>query len=412
LNNIITDTTTEFIAKTFAGTEELLAGELAATGATDIRILKRAVAFSGTTEHLYRANYTCRTALRILKPIFIFDIETEEDLYKQIYSLAWEKIFSLEQTFAIDSFVHESVLTHSLYVSLKAKDAIADHFRDNCGRRPSVDTNHPDIRINLHLAANKVTLSLDSSGESLHKRGYRIAQGPAPISEALGAALIMFTGWNGQCNFFDPMCGSGTLVTEAAMIAQKIPAGYYRSSFGFMNWNDFDKALWEKIVDEENAKICESDCEIHGSDNSQPALDNAIKNISNARLHRDIELHHTAMADFDFPEGPGIIVTNPPYGERMQEEDLVALYQSMGDTLKKKCNGYDAWIISSGLDAFKFLGLKPTKKMTLYNGPLECRYACFSVYEGSKKTKYNEAASPESTESIDVEGQIEESGQE
>lgn len=386
----MTETTTEFIAKTFAGTEELLAGELAATGATDIRILKRAVAFSGNTAHLYRANYVCRTALRILKPIFIFEIATEEDLYKQIYSLAWEKIFSLEQTFAIDSFVHESVLTHSLYVSLKAKDAIADHFRDQTGKRPSVDTSNPDIRINLHLAANKCTLSLDSSGESLHKRGYRVAQGPAPISEALAAALIMFSGWNGQCNFYDPMCGSGTLLTEAAMIAQKIPAGYYRDKFGFMNWNDFDSELWEKIKDEENANICESECEIHGSDNSQPALENALKNITNARLHRDIELHHAAMADFDFAAGPGMIIMNPPYGERMQEDDLIALYQSIGDTLKKKCSGYDAWIISSGLDAFKFIGLRPAKKMTLYNGPLECRYACFSVYEGSKKSKHNE----------------------
>jgi putative N6-adenine-specific DNA methylase len=374
------------VAKTMTGLEEILANELNNIGATDIELSNRAVTFTGDKELMYKANYWSRTALHILKPIAGFYIRREEDLYKKIYDIQWEDYMNATGTLAVDAVVNASVMTHSHYVSLKTKDAIVDRFRDYTERRPNVDIENPDIRVNIHLFKNYCSVSLDSSGYSLHKRGYRIKTGVAPISEVLAAGIILLSGWDKQSNFIDPMCGSGTIVCEAAMIANNIPPGYYRKTFGFEKWKDFDLNLWEKIkMDAINEQI-EFEYDIIGSDISSEAIEIARENAKSARLHKDIVFEVKSFEEQIPPEDGGILIMNPPYGERIVPEDIVKLYQEVGNALKKNYNGYNAWIISSDFNALKFIGLKPTRKITLFNGPLECKLAKFEIYQGSKKT--------------------------
>lgn len=375
------------IAKTSFGLEEVLADELRQLGATDIVTLNRAVSFKGDKGFMYKANYCCRTALRILKPIAYFDIKTNEDLYNQIMNINWEDYLRKDGLFVIDSVIKDTIFTHSQYAAQKAKDAIADQFRNKFGMRPSVDLVKPDLRINLHIYKESCTVSLDSSGESLHKRGYRQATNIAPISEVLAAGMILLSGWDKQSNFADPMCGSGTLLIEAAMIANNIPAGYYRKGFGFEKWKDFDPALWETIRNAASNKMVEYEGEIVGSDISEPTIKIARTNIRYAKLHKDIQVEVSDFINKLAPETPGILIMNPPYGERMEKDDLIEFYKSLGDTLKTKYDGWDAWIISSDVEAMKFIGLKPAKKITLFNGPLECRFMKFEIYSGSRKNK-------------------------
>ena len=374
------------VAKTMTGLEEILAIELNNIGAIDIELSNRAVTFTGDKELMYKANYWSRTALHILKPIAGFYIRREEDLYKKIYDIQWEDYMNATGTLAVDAVVNASVMTHSHYVSLKTKDAIVDRFRDYTERRPNVDIENPDIRVNIHLFKNYCSVSLDSSGYSLHKRGYRIKTGVAPISEVLAAGIILLSGWDKQSNFIDPMCGSGTIVCEAAMIANNIPPGYYRKTFGFEKWKDFDLNLWEKIkMDAINEQI-EFEYDIIGSDISSEAIEIARENAKSARLHKDIVFEVKSFEEQIPPEDGGILIMNPPYGERIVPEDIIKLYQEVGNALKKNYNGYNAWIISSDFNALKFIGLKPTRKITLFNGPLECKLAKFEIYQGSKKT--------------------------
>ena len=379
-----------FIAKTISGLEEVLAGELTALGAKDIQIITRAVSFSGDKKLLYEANYWCRTALRILKPLFSFKAATNDELYKNIYDYEWENVFSVDNTFSIDAVVNDSTFTHSHFVSLKVKDAIADKFRNKGGARPSVNTEDPDIKINIHIYQDHCDISLDSSGESLHKRGYRVAVGLAPLSEVLAAGLVLLSGWDGKKNFVDPMCGSGTLLIEAALIAQNIPPGIFKKTFSFMKWKDFDRNLWEEIKREATNKEKEMECRITGSDISARAIRNTRGNVIAANLQKAISLQVASFDEFKPPEGNGVMVMNPPYGERIEQEDIVGFYKSIGDSLKRNYGGYDAWIISSDLNAMKFIGLKPTRKIAVFNGPLECRFMKFSIYEGSKKAKFNQ----------------------
>lgn len=381
------------IAKTVSGLEEVLADELHNLGAQNIEILHRAVGFEGDKELLYKANYCVRTALRILKPIGEFSARDEDSLYKGIQKTNWETYFGLDQTFAIDAVVSGNVFNHSQYAALKVKDAIVDQFRDKLGSRPSVNTYNPDFRLNVHIVNERVELSIDSSGESLHKRGYRKMVDKAPINEVLAAGLIQLTGWKGDCNFVDCMCGSGTIPIEAAMVAMKIPAGYYRSHFGFMSWYDYDRDLWQKVKQEADEQICEFDFQILGSDHSYKATEIAKGNVLNAKLHRDIQIVKKNMEVVIPPDGGGILLINPPYGERLEEEDITALYKSIGDTLKKNFKGFKAWVISSDIATLKLIGLKPSKKITVFNGPLECRFVCFDIFDGSykdKKTKENQ----------------------
>lgn len=375
------------VAKTMAGLENVLAEELTSLGAENVQVLNRAVSFEGDKAMMYRANYCCRTALRILKPIMSFVARNELALYNNIFKIKWHEIFNINETFAIDAVTSGNYFTHSQYAALKVKDAIADEFREHFGARPSVDVENPDLRINVHIENEKVTLSFDSSGDSLHKRGYRKAVDKAPMSEVLAAGLIKLTGWKCDCNFVDCMCGSGTIPIEAAMMALGIPAGFFRKKWGFMTWHDFDKELWQNVVLDAGATMEEFDYEILASDHSAKAVEIAKANITNAHLQYDIKLSKQDMFAMVPPEGGGIMIINPPYGERLEEKDLINLYKGIGDALKKNFKGFEAWIISSNKDALKLIGLKPSKKIDIYNGPLECKFEKFEIFEGSYKEK-------------------------
>lgn len=379
----------KMVAKTMMGLEEILAEELKACGAENIECGSRAVSFEGDMRVLYRANYTCRTALAILKPFAEFEANDEQELYNQVYQIKWEKILDVDCTFMIDSTTSGEYFTHSYYAALKTKDAIVDRFRRNFGQRPTIDTETPDYKFNLHIHDNKVTLLLNSSGDSLHKRGYRQAVGVAPINEVLAAGMIKLAGWKCDTNFYDPMCGSGTLLIEAAMMANNIPAQYYRGGkFAFKRWKEFNLGEWKSVKEQEDRKIGagDFDCEIWGNDLDMQVLQQAEKNLEFTKLHHDVMLYNGSFEDQDPPEGKTLIVTNPPYGERIKIEDLNAMYELLGDTFKKKYGeNCEVWLISSDFDALKHIGLKPSKKIPLLNGSLDCRFLKFELYEGSKK---------------------------
>jgi putative N6-adenine-specific DNA methylase len=372
--------TVPFIAKTVSGLEGILASELEELGAGNIRILKRAVGFDGDTALLYRINYCCRTALRILKPVLESEVRQQKQLYEAVRSIAWEELFEPRFTFAIDSVIHDTVFTNSQYVSQLAKDAVADRLRDAWGRRPSVNLDDPDIRINVHIYKEACTLSLDTSGASLHKRGYRRSAGPAPMNEVLAAGLILLSGWDKKSVMIDPMCGSGTLLIEAALLAKKVPPGAFRKEFGFMRWKDFDVELWHRVKEKADGHTRNCIAGLLGSDLSPHAILNARENIRSAKLNNEIKLHACSFESLKPPAGKGWVVTNPPYDERLQIEDIIAFYKKIGDVLKKKFTGYEAWVISSDLKALKFIGLHPSKKITIFNGPLECRFVRFDLY--------------------------------
>ena len=381
----------KMIAKTMFGLEEILADELRECGATEIEPLTRAVAFMGDMHVLYRANYTCRTALAILKPFAEFEANNEQELYDNVSRIKWEKILDVDGTFMIDSTTSGEIFTNSYYAALKTKDAIVDRFRRMFNQRPSIDTESADFKLNLHIADNKVTLLLNSSGDSLHKRGYRIAVGAAPINEVLAAGMIKLSGWKCDCNFYDPMCGSGTLLIEAAMLANNIPAQYYRQErFAFKRWRDFNIAEWKSVKEQEDRKIGAGDfeCEIWGNDIDIDVLRQAEANLKGAKLHKDVFLYHGSFEDQEPPEGKTIIVTNPPYGERIKVEDLNDMYSKLGDTFKnlygERC---EVWLITSDFEAMKHIGLHPSKKIQLFNGALDCRFLKFELYSGSKKNK-------------------------
>lgn len=384
---LMMENTFKMVAKTMAGLENVLAGELTVLGAKNVEVLNRAVSFEGDKRLMYKANYCCRTALRILKPITTFVARNELMLYNNIFKIKWHEIFNINETFAIDAVVSGSYFTHSQYAALKVKDAIADEFRQHFGARPSVDVENPDLRINIHIENANVTLSFDSSGDSLHKRGYRKAVDKAPMSEVLAAGLIQLTGWQRDSNFIDCMCGSGTIPIEAAMYALGIPAGFFRKKWGFMTWHDFDSELWQNVLLDAGAEMEEFEYEILASDHSAKAVEIAKANITNAHLQHDIKLSKQDMFTMVPPEGGGIMIINPPYGERLEERDLINLYRGIGDALKKNFKGFEAWIISSNKDVLKLVGLKPSKKIDIYNGPLECKFEKFEIFEGTYRDK-------------------------
>lgn len=375
------------VAKTLAGLEEILAFELKDLGARNIKVMNRAVGFDGDNEMMYRANYCLRTALRILKPVSSFKACNDRQLYDKVNAIRWHEIMDIADTFAIDAFVSGRCFNHSQFAALRVKDAIVDEFRTFMGARPSVDTENPNLRINVHIVDDLVTMSFDSSGDSLHKRGYRKSVDKAPINEVLAAGLIRLSRWDGKCNFVDCMCGSGTIPIEAAMYAMNIPAGYYRTKFGFMDWSDFDQKVWDRVKAEADDQIVEAECEILASDRSPKAVAIAKANIQNAHLSHDITLTKQDMFDMVPPEGGGMMVINPPYGERLEEKDITSLYKGIGDALKNHFKGFTAWIISSDFNALKLIGLKPSCKIELFNGPLPCRFVKFDVFSGTYRDK-------------------------
>jgi putative N6-adenine-specific DNA methylase len=376
----------KMVAKTFAGLEQVLADEIISLGAESVSVERRAVSFWGDQELLYKANFSLRTALKILKPVSEFDVSKREQLYDLSKKVNWTDFLALGKTFSIDSTVQSEMFVNSMYASLKVKDAIADFFRGATGKRPSVNTSNPDVRINVHLMGNHCILSLDSSGDSLHKRGYRVAQGDAPLNEVLAAGMILLAGWRGEKNFIDPMCGSGTLLIEAAMIAQGIPPGIYRKSFGFERWPDFNEKLFADIYNAEYET--EFNGKIIGSDISSKNIAIANANIKNAGFSKKIEVQKKDIKNLEPPFDNGIIITNPPYGERIKPQSIIDLYSSIGNTLKNKFAGYEAWIISGSTDGLKSIGLKPSKKIDLFNGSIICSYRCYDLFQGSRKQSF------------------------
>ena len=375
------------IAKTLYGFEELLEKELRALGASKTEVGVRNVSFEGDNGFMYKANLNLRTAIKIIKPIYEFRVRNEEDLYKQVYSLALDHYLNEDQSFAIDTTLATDLFSHSLYVSQKAKDAIVDKFRKKTGRRPSIDLKNPDVKFNLHIQRNHCTLSLDSSGSSLHHRGYRTATNIAPINEVLAAGILLLSGWDGRGHFLDPMCGSGTFLIEAAMIACNIPANINRKGFAFEKWMDFDSELYQKIVETSLNKIREFHYSIKGYDKAPSAVRKAIDNAENANLSEYITVEQTSFFESKKDtEGPLHMVFNPPYGERLSI-DMEEFYASIGDTLKHSFPGTQAWMISSNLDALKHVGLKTSRKIKLFNSQLESRLVCYDMYQGSKKRR-------------------------
>ncbi|MGA0383529.1 MAG: THUMP domain-containing class I SAM-dependent RNA methyltransferase [Flavobacteriaceae bacterium] len=382
------DQNTRFLAKTFYGFESILAKELMSLGAKNIKELNRMVAFEGDLGFMYKANFSLGCALRILMPIGTFRVTNQEQLYDAVKSIPWQHYFSPEKTFAIDSGLFSDRFSNSLFLSQKAKDAIVDYFREKTRKRPSVDTSDPQIRINLHLSNDTLSVALDSSGVSLHQRGYKTVTNIAPINEVLAAGILHLSDWHGQRNFFDPMCGSGTLAIEAALIACKIPHGIHRASYSFMHWNSFDSPLWEKIKESALNKVKEFPFTIYAQDKAPSAVRKTEENAENAGLSEYIQVQR---ADFfkTLPPtaSPLHMVFNPPYGERL-DIDEIPFYKEIGNTLKQHYNNSEVWLISSNLEALKHLGLKPFKKTKLYNGKLEAKLQGYRLYSGSLKEKY------------------------
>ncbi len=390
------NTNFKMVAKTLFGFEELLAKELRNLGAGNVEEGVRSVSFEGDTGFMYKANLCLRTAIKIIKPIYSFSVRNENELYRNIYAMDWNEYLTVDTTFSIDTTVNSENFTHSLYVSQKAKDAIVDKFRDTEGKRPNVDVKHPDIRLNIHIQKEHCNISLDSSGRSLHQRGYRSATNIAPINEVLAAGLLLLSGWDGQSDFLDPMCGSGTLLTEAAMIACNIPVNINRKEFAFEKWDDFDETLFEKIVDSSLNKTREFHHKIIGYDKAPSAVRKAIANAENANLSEYITVERKNFFETGkFTENHLHMVFNPPYGERLDRGDLdsdfdvEAFYSDIGDTLKQEYPGTDAWFITSNLEALKYVGLRPSRKIKVFNSHLESRLVKYVMYEGSKKTKKN-----------------------
>ncbi|CAZ97267.1 Possible RNA methylase [Zobellia galactanivorans] len=376
------------VAKTLFGFEEILAKEIRNLGGGNVVEGVRNVAFEGDTGFMYKANLCLRTAIKIIKPIHSFSVRNENELYKKIYAMDWAEYLSVDTTFAIDSTVNSDNFTHSLYVSQKVKDAIVDKFRDMDGSRPNVDVKFPDVRINIHIHNEHCNVSLDSSGRSLHQRGYRTATNIAPINEVLAAGLLLMSGWDGQCDFLDPMCGSGTMLTEAAMIACNIPVNINRKEFAFEKWHDFDQDLFDKIVEVSLNKVREFHYKIVGYDKAPSAVRKAIDNVENANLSEYISIERKNFFDTEkFTEGKLHMVFNPPYGERLSL-DMEDFYASIGDTLKQKYPGTEAWFITSNMEALKYVGLRPSRKIKVFNSHLESRLVKYVMYEGSKKAKY------------------------
>lgn len=374
----------EMIAKTFMGLENILAEELTQMGANNIEIGRRMVSFTGNKELLYRANFQLHTAIRVLKPIAHFKANSAEDMYEAVKKIDWSQYIDPGKTFSVDSVVYSEEFRNSRFVTYKVKDAIVDQFRELTGNRPNISVSNPDIRLNIHIAEDKATLSLDSSGESLHRRGYRQEGIEAPINEVLAAGLILMTGWHGETDFIDPMCGSGTLLIEAALIARNISPGVFRKEYAFEKWNDFDSELFDEIYNDDS-KEREFTNHIYGYDVDMKAVNTALMNVRAAGLTKDISVKQQDFKDFTKPANKSIIITNPPYGERISTPNLLGTYKMIGERLKHEFGGNDAWILSYREECFEQIGLKPSIKIPVFNGSLECEFRKYAMFDGRMK---------------------------
>ena len=382
------DNNFKMVAKTLFGFEDILANELTQLGAIHVEKGVRNVSFVGDKGFMYKANLGLRTAIKILKPIHSFRVIREQDLYNNVKKIKWENFLKTDGSLAVDATVHHSIFTHSKYTALKTKDAIVDRFRETTGTRPNVDLRFPDLKINVHIDRQRCTISLDTSGESLHRRGYKTATNIAPINEVLAAGLIIMSGWDGQTDFMDPMCGSGTILAEAAMIACNIPPNLMRKEFAFERWQDWDVDLFEKIEDSLLNKTRDFHHKILGYDKSPSAVKKAKENIKNAHLDEFITIKHE---DFFKTQKAGSeklhMVFNPPYGERLENLNVEEFYGNIGTTLKHGYPNTSAWLITSNLEALKYVGLRPSRKIKVFNAKLESRLVKYEMYEGSRKAK-------------------------
>ena len=374
----------EMIAKTFMGLEPILAKELMELGANDVQIGRRMVSFTGDKEMMYRANFQLHTAIRILKPIARFKARSAEDMYEAVKKIEWDQYILKGNTFSVDTVVFSEEFRNSQFVTYKVKDAIVDWFREKTGDRPNVSVANPDLQLHIHIADFDATLSLDSSGESLHRRGYRQEHTEAPLNEVLAAGLIMMTGWHGESDFIDPMCGSGTLLIEAALIARNMSPGLFRKEFAFEKWQDFDPDLFDKIYNDDSQEV-DFEHHIYGYDNNPKAVAKAMKNVRAAGLSKDISVVLQDFQDFEKPAEKALMVTNPPYGERISTANLLETYKMIGERLKHEFSGNDAWILSYREECFDQIGLKPSIKIPVFNGSLECEFRRYSLFEGKMK---------------------------
>ena len=374
----------ELIAKTFMGLEPVLAKELTQLGANDVKIGRRMVSFTGDKEMMYRANFQLHTAIRILKPIRHFKAKSADDVYEEIKTIDWTQYLGQDKTFAVDSVVFSEEFRHSKFVSYKVKDAIVDQLREKTGKRPNISVANPDIRLNIHIAEDQCTLSLDSSGESLHRRGYRQESVEAPLNEVLAAGMVLMSGWNGDTDFIDPMCGSGTILIEAALIAKNMAPGLFRKEYAFEKWPDFDAELFDSIYNDESQER-EFKHHIYGYDVDMKAVNTANLNVKAAGLTSVITVQQQDFKNFTQPQEKSIIITNPPYGERISTPDLLGTYKMIGERLKHQFKGNDAWVLSYREECFDQIGLKPSLKIPLYNGSLECEFRKYQMFDGKLK---------------------------
>ena len=374
----------DLIAKTFMGLEPVLAKELTQLGADNVEIGRRMVSFTGDKEMMYRANFQLHTAIKILKPIYRFKAHSADEVYEAVKNIDWYEYLGQDKTFAVDAVVFSEEFRHSKFVSYKVKDAIVDQFREKTGQRPNISIANPDLRLHIHIAEDQCTLCLDSSGESLHRRGYRQESVDAPLNEVLAAGMIMMTGWQGETDFIDPMCGSGTLAIEAALIARNMAPGLFRKEFAFEKWADFDADLFDRIYNDDSAER-EFKHHIYGYDIDMKAVNTARLNVKAAGLTADITIEQQDFKDFTQPQQPAIMVTNPPYGERISTPDLLGTYRMIGERLKHQFTGNEAWILSYREECFEQIGLKPSIKIPLYNGSLECEFRKYQMFDGKMK---------------------------
>ena len=379
----------EMIAKTFQGLEEVLAKELVALGANNVQIGRRMVSFTGDKAMMYKANFHLRTAVRILKPFLHFKATNADEVYEAVKAFDWEQYLDTTSTFSVDAVVYSEVFRHSKFVAYRVKDAIADYFNDKYGERPSVRLNNPDLIFHIHIAGEDCTLAFDSSGESLHRRGYRVETGRAPINEVLAAGMIMLTNWHGECDFIDPMCGSGTLPIEAALIARNIAPGVFRQGYAFEKWKDYDSALFKSIYEDDSAER-EFKHKIYGYDVDGRMVACARRNVKSAMMNECIEIECRDIKDFEEHPEPAIMIVNPPYGERLVPEKLLQVYKDLGARLKHAFQGNVAWVISHNYDCFDQIGLKASARIPLYNGDLDCEFRKYELFQGKYKGFRNE----------------------
>lgn len=374
----------ELIAKTFQGLEEVLAQELVDLGANNVQIGRRMVSFTGDRAMMYKANFCLRTAVRILKPILHFKATDADEVYNVIKSIEWDEYLGCDSTFSVDAVVYSEVFRHSKFVAYRVKDAIADYFNEKYGRRPSVRLNNPDLIFHIHIAHEECTLAFDSSGESLHRRGYRVETGAAPINEVLAAGMILLSGWHGECDFIDPMCGSGTIPIEAALIARNIAPGVFRQNFAFEKWKDFDAELFRSIYDDDSAER-DFNHKIYGYDSDGRMVACARRNIKSAMMGDIISVECREIKDFCQPQERSVMIVNPPYGERLVSDNLLQTYKELGERLKHAFQGNEAWVISSSYDCFDQIGLKASARIPLYNGDLNCEFRKYELFQGKYK---------------------------